>query len=60
MGNLNDVFGAGGAESSIASFIFLINIPLGSQKPCFVFPNEFGPDDVGVSLKKGKILNMCR
>ena len=29
--------------------IFFSNIFFESQKPCFVLPNEFGPDEVGVS-----------
>ena len=35
---------------SIASFNCLSNNLLVSVKPCLVFPNEFGPDEVMVSL----------
>ena len=34
---------------SMSSFIFLSNNLLASVKPCFVFPNELGPDEVIVS-----------
>ena len=40
---------------SIAFFIVFSNIFLASQNPCFVLPNEFGPADVGVSLKQNKM-----
>lgn len=49
LGYFEDGFG-GGATLSIASLKFLWNIFFASQKPCFVFPKEFGPAEVGVSL----------
>lgn len=39
---------------------FFSNIFFESQNPCFVFPNEFGPDDVGVSLLFSKKLKWIR
>lgn len=41
----------GGATLSIASLKFLWKMFLASQNPCLVFPKEFGPAEVGVSLK---------
>lgn len=35
---------------SIASLRFLSNTFFASENPCLVLPNEFGPEDVGVSL----------
>lgn len=35
---------------SIASFKFFSNNFFASENPCLVFPKEFGPEDVGVSL----------
>lgn len=36
-------------QSQYSSRNVFSKIFLASQKPCLVFPNEFGPDDVGVS-----------
>lgn len=37
---------------SIASFKFFSKSFFASEKPCFVFPKELGPDEVGVSLEQ--------
>jgi len=39
-----------GLTLSIASFKFFWKIAFSSQNPCFVFPKELGPTEVGVSL----------
>lgn len=36
---------------ALGSLKFFSNIFFESQKPCLVFPNELGPDEVGVSLQ---------
>lgn len=45
---------------SRACFKFFSKTFLASQNPCFVFPNEFGPADVGVSLKNYVLFTKSR
>lgn len=44
--------------SNEACFKFFSKTFFASQNPCFVLPNEFGPAEVGVSLKKNNSMQL--